>query len=86
MSFLLPREQRVLVVAGIIVGGLAGIGGGVLVATGRVGSLTRYFPSVQVGGTPSGRMGNEVVRIEEEAKTIDVVRSASPAVVSIVVK
>ncbi|MDP3771351.1 MAG: hypothetical protein Q8R16_03555, partial [bacterium] len=91
------RDQRILVFAGIIgiiVGGLAGIAGGILVSTGRIGPLERYLPSVRSvvertgdagaarrdsasGGPPAGG---------EERATIDVVRSASPAVVSIVVR
>ncbi len=81
-----PRDQRILVFAGIIgivFGGLAGLVGGFLVATGRIGPIERYFPvpAVATNSTPA-----QPFRVEEESATIDVVRRASPAVVSVVVR
>jgi len=91
------RDQKILVFAGVvglIVGGLAGIAGGFLVSTGRIGPLERYLPSVRgvvertgnAGGASRGPALGAIMGGEEEHATIDVVRSASPAVVSIVVR
>lgn len=91
------RDQRILALAGVIgilVGGLAGIAGGILVSTGRIGPLERYLPSVrevverttEAGGTSRGVTSGGPYAGGEERATIDVVRSASPAVVSIVVR
>lgn len=81
--------QRILVVAGmigLIVGGLSGIVGGVLVTSGRIGSLRGYFAPATRDSRPAVSGTVQRVRVEEESATIDVVRQASPAVVSIVVR
>jgi serine protease Do len=93
------RDARLLILAGIIglaFGGLAGIAGGVLVSTGKIGPLSRYLtlPTATINASPSAMNNGPVaggtvaprVRVEEESATIDVVRRASPAVVSIVVR
>src|SRR3989338_4023656 len=80
------RDTKLFMVAGIvglIVGGFAGIAGGVLVRSGRIGPFARYITPVNV---PSLVDGRPIVRVEEESATIDVVRKASPAVVSVVVR
>jgi len=84
------HDQKVLIVSGIIglvVGGLAGIAGGILVSTGRIGSLEQYFSiRTPAAATAPAAGPRAVTRVEEESATIDVVRAASPAVVSIVVR
>lgn len=87
------RDSRLLIFAGIIglaFGGLAGLAGGVLVSTGTIGSLGRYLslPAATINAPLSATNGPAVppVRVEEESATIDVVRRASPSVVSIVVR
>ncbi|MDO8598869.1 MAG: trypsin-like peptidase domain-containing protein [bacterium] len=84
------RDQKILIISGIIglvVGGLAGIAGGILVSTGRIGPLAQYIPIRAPAAAGAPGSGSPVsVRLEEESATIDVVRSASPAVVSIVVR
>ncbi|MBI4142661.1 trypsin-like peptidase domain-containing protein [Candidatus Uhrbacteria bacterium] len=73
-------------VIGIIVGGLAGLAGGILVTTGRIGSLRQVFLPTSDAGNVSEQPSRSTLRVEEESATIDVVRRASPAVVSIVVQ
>jgi len=78
-----PRETRTLVLAAILalaVGAVAGVIGSVAVTTGSVGSLTRVFARSE----RSERNGPGF--FAEELATIGVVRRASPAVVSIVVR
>ncbi|MDO8425068.1 MAG: trypsin-like peptidase domain-containing protein [bacterium] len=80
------RDQRLLIVTGIIalaVGGLAGVVGGVLVATGAIGPIRSYL-SLPAGIQRGEWQGRSV--FAEEAATIAVVRNASPAVVSIVAR
>ncbi|MDO8463168.1 MAG: trypsin-like peptidase domain-containing protein [bacterium] len=81
------RDQHLLIIAGVIgliVGGLSGVVGGMLVATGKLGPLTSYFPSAFT--EERGDRDVAAVRLSEESSTISVVRAASPAVVSIVVR
>lgn len=85
------RDQRLLIIAGIIgliFGGFAGLAGGVLVTSGRIPSFAKYISPFN--GAPSesarGPIARAINRIEEESATIDVVKRASPAVVSIVVR
>lgn len=86
------RDSRLLILAGIIglaFGGLAGLAGGFLVSTGKIGSLGRYLtiPATTRDVAPANASGPaSTIRVEEESATIDVVRRSSPAVVSIVVR
>lgn len=86
------RDKQVLIVAGIIgllVGGISGIAGGVLVSTGQLAGLAQTIPSLnRLTNAPAVSRDAPAVpaALDEESATIAVVRSASPAVVSIVVR
>lgn len=86
----MSRDQKVLIISGIVglvVGGFAGIAGGALVTTGRIRPFEQYLAvRAPDAVTTSAASSRTITRIEEESATIDVVRAASPAVVSIVVR
>jgi serine protease Do len=81
------RDSIILVIAAAIalaIGGLAGIGGGLLVATGKIQPFSQLLPAVYDSVRENTSI--EIPRGSDESATISVVRNAAPAVVSVVVR
>ncbi|MFH1099124.1 MAG: trypsin-like peptidase domain-containing protein [Candidatus Uhrbacteria bacterium] len=89
----IERDTRILILAGaigLIVGGLAGIAGGLFVSTGRLAPLRRLITvpisSMRTLGSDQAPETAATPQMTDDAATIAVVRAASPAVVSVIVR